>query len=352
MKRLGALIVTIIFIAITAIPVSAAPGIDPLGVKNEVYQAIEDIRAAHGNPTSYLVFLTLDNESKLEKVRLLYIGKYAILAEKNIATGTLATIFQNDDTRTIGSVGISRIDIYGNGYVNITMVLGGLGRGISPGVLISDVSTMSTSKFPASYFNSNQDYKIGPNIPSGVDIKELVELMARATALNRSMYIETSLTKMDFIVSESNELLLDKTITQNRVDELCVRFAELLDQMVLKADMTELQEMLIEAEQIENDGYTNSSWNALQSAIIDGNMIVNSDESTKNQVINGITILSNAMTSLKYALSGALDGNVLGSLADIIMLYVKVLVPMGVTFLCLLMAINLIPLIIKRLTRS
>lgn len=134
-----------------------------------------------------------------------------------------------------------------------------------------------------------------------VDKSELNAVIEQANKIDISKYTPNSLEKLNQGLEVANSAVSNKNATQEEVNEALNALKNAIENLVVKADKTELLNLLEEAKGIDIDKYTSESLEALKTLIEKAEAIM-SDENATQESVDSIKIeISNAIDNLVLA---------------------------------------------------
>ena len=139
------------------------------------------------------------------------------------------------------------------------------------------------------------------------DKSALNDLLAEAEEKEETAYTPSSWKVFSEKVDLAKQVQLDSEASTAEVTKAVEELTNGMNGLVERADTAELNNLIQEAELIKNNGYTEDSWNQLQTAIQEAKALLANADASQNEVNNQITALQQAMDSLKK--DGELDKN-------------------------------------------
>lgn len=143
-----------------------------------------------------------------------------------------------------------------------------------------------------------------PEPPADVDREALEALIKEAEGYNRTDYTEESWAV--FAEALTNAYSVDQNVeaTQDDVDKAAEALQAAIDgleEVHADVNLEEIRALIDEALQIQNDGYTTESWDALQNALVNAALAVSDPDVTQEQIDQLAAALVDAITGLKAA---------------------------------------------------
>ena len=143
-----------------------------------------------------------------------------------------------------------------------------------------------------------------PEPPADVDREALEALIKEAEGYNRTDYTEESWAV--FAEALTNAYSVDQNVeaTQDDVDKAAEALQAAIDgleEVHADVNLEEIRALIDEALQIQNDGYTTESWDALQDALVNAALAVSDPDVTQEQIDQLAAALVDAITALKAA---------------------------------------------------
>lgn len=139
------------------------------------------------------------------------------------------------------------------------------------------------------------------------DKSALNDLLAEAEEKEETAYTPSSWKVFSEKVDLAKQVQLDSEASTAEVTKAVEELTNAMNGLVERADTAELNNLIQEAELIKNNGYTEDSWNQLQTAIQEAKALLANADASQNEVNNQITALQQAMDGLKK--DGELDKN-------------------------------------------
>ena len=131
-----------------------------------------------------------------------------------------------------------------------------------------------------------------------VDKSELNIVIENANKIDISKYTSNSLEHFNKALEVAKNVLSDKDATQVEVNEALIMINNTIENLIEKANKTELLNLLEEAKNIELDKYTSESVSSLKALIDKAEIIVKDDNVTQESVDRIKVELSNAVKVL------------------------------------------------------
>ena len=139
------------------------------------------------------------------------------------------------------------------------------------------------------------------------DKSALNDLLAEAEEKEETAYTPSSWKVFSEKVDLAKQVQLDSEASTAEVTKAVEELTNGMNGLVERADTAELNNLIQEAELIKNNGYTEDSWNQLQTAIQEAKALLANADASQNEVNNQIAALQQSMDSLKK--DGELDKN-------------------------------------------
>lgn len=158
-----------------------------------------------------------------------------------------------------------------------------------------------------------------PEPPADVDREALEALIKEAEGYNRTDYTEESWAV--FAEALTNAYSVDQNVeaTQDDVDKAAEALQAAIDgleEVHADVNLEEIRALIDEALQIQNDGYTTESWDALQNALVNATLAVSDPDVTQEQIDQLAAALRDAIDSLEEAKEEA-DLDAINALIDV-----------------------------------
>lgn len=158
-----------------------------------------------------------------------------------------------------------------------------------------------------------------PEPPADVDREALEALIKEAEGYNRTDYTEESWAV--FAEALTNAYSVDQNVeaTQDDVDKAAEALQAAIDgleEVHADVNLEEIRALIDEALQIQNDGYTTESWDALQNALVNAALAVSDPDVTQEQIDQLAAALRDAIDSLEEAKEEA-DLDAINALIDV-----------------------------------
>ncbi|HJA34313.1 MAG TPA: FIVAR domain-containing protein [Candidatus Mediterraneibacter merdigallinarum] len=155
--------------------------------------------------------------------------------------------------------------------------------------------------------------------PADVDRTALEALIAEAEGYNRTDYTEESWAV--FAEALTNAYSVDQNVeaTQDDVDKAAEALQAAIDgleEVHADVNLEEIRALIDEALQIQNDGYTAESWDALQDALVNAALAVSDPDVTQEQIDQLAAALRDAIDALEEAKEEA-DLDAINALIDV-----------------------------------
>ena len=139
------------------------------------------------------------------------------------------------------------------------------------------------------------------------DKSALNDLLAEAEEKEETAYTPPSWKVFSEKVDLAKQVQLDSEASTAEVTKAVEELTNGMNGLVERADTAELNNLIQEAELIKNNGYTEDSWNQLQTAIQEAKALLANADASQNEVNNQTAALQQSMDSLKK--DGELDKN-------------------------------------------
>lgn len=139
------------------------------------------------------------------------------------------------------------------------------------------------------------------------DKSALNDLLAEAEEKEETAYTPSSWKVFSEKVDLAKQVQLDSEASTAEVTKAVEELTNGMNGLVERADTAELNNLIQEAELIKNNGYTEDSWNQLQTAIQKAKALLANADASQNEVNNQTAALQQSMDSLKK--DGELDKN-------------------------------------------
>lgn len=139
------------------------------------------------------------------------------------------------------------------------------------------------------------------------DKSALNDLLAEAEEKEETAYTPSSWKVFSEKVGLAKQVQLDSEASTAEVTKAVEELTNGMNGLVERADTAELNNLIQEAELIKNNGYTEDSWNQLQTAIQEAKALLANADASQNEVNNQTAALQQSMDSLKK--DGELDKN-------------------------------------------
>ena len=139
------------------------------------------------------------------------------------------------------------------------------------------------------------------------DKSALNDLLAEAEEKEETAYTPSSWKVFSEKVDLAKQVQLDSEASTAEVTKAVEELTNGMNGLVERADTAELNNLIQEAELIKNNGYTEDSWNQLQTAIQEAKVLLANADASQNEVNNQTAALQQSMDSLKK--DGELDKN-------------------------------------------
>ena len=137
------------------------------------------------------------------------------------------------------------------------------------------------------------------------DKSALNDLLAEAEEKEETAYTPSSWKVFSEKVDLAKQVQLDSEASTAEVTKAVEELTNGMNGLVERADTAELNNLIQEAELMKNNGYTEDSWNQLQTAIQEAKALLANADASQNEVNNQTAALQQSMDSLKK--DGELD---------------------------------------------
>ncbi|MDF9836695.1 uncharacterized protein YjdB, partial [Breznakia sp. PF5-3] len=117
-----------------------------------------------------------------------------------------------------------------------------------------------------------------------VDFSELNQLIAQAEAIDASLYTKSSYEALIETVNVAKTLVENENVTQSEVDLSVLAISSALDNLVAKADVEELNQLIAQAEAVDSSMYTRTSYEALMEAVDAAKILLENEDVTQAEV--------------------------------------------------------------------
>lgn len=131
------------------------------------------------------------------------------------------------------------------------------------------------------------------------DKSALNDLLAEAEEKEETAYTPSSWKVFSEKVDLAKQVQLDSEASTAEVTKAVEELTNGMNGLVERADTAELNNLIQEAELIKNNGYTEDSWNQLQTAIQEAKALLANADASQNEVNNQTAALQQSMDSLK-----------------------------------------------------
>lgn len=230
------------------------------------------------------------------------------------------------------------------------------------------VQDLSTASIPAlSTLSYTYDY-IASSVPP-IDITALQSLIVTAKAKTDTGYTDVSWQALQSAIAAAENLLKTTGYTQSQVDSAKNTLQAALDGLALPPalpDTNELIELLIEADKIDDIGYTAPTWTRFDNARASGHSLLARPSYTEPEVsattielsvsMNGLTLQTIISPPLPTGNGFDLGtGEVSGYLVQIPEIssnYIVSIYPVVIGIFSILFSIKIIPLVFKKIFRG
>ena len=155
--------------------------------------------------------------------------------------------------------------------------------------------------------------------PADVDREALEALIKEAEGYNRTDYTEESWAVFAEALTNAYSVDQNTEATQDDVDKAAEALQAAIDgleEVHADVNLEEIRALIDEALQIQNDGYTAESWDALQNALVNAALAVSDPDVTQEQIDQLAAALQDAIDALEKAKEEA-DLDAINALIDV-----------------------------------
>ncbi len=148
---------------------------------------------------------------------------------------------------------------------------------------------------------SNSEYQIPSTGSAAVesDKTALASAIEKAKGLNSADYTRNSWANLPSARSSAEYVLNCDAASQSLVNGALKVLQAMMDNLIPAGDKTELQAAIAEAEALNEEDYTEESWDALQEAVENAQAVVSNSNATQDMVDDALLELETAMNNLE-----------------------------------------------------
>lgn len=254
-------------------------------------------------------------------------------------TKTIVILAKNANGKPVEGVVFAGISNYGQGLQFVTDSRGAIVYQFRTGESVDFSMTDENYSTETNMFTVRTDWETGEitsvagNTPTSiddlivnvivnknggetpVDKSSLEAKIAEAKEKNPEDYTEETFANLTEALKAAEEVLGSDSVTQVEVDAqieaLDAAIAQLEEKTEMPVDKTPLEKKIPEAKKIEKDGFTASSYEALQEAIKTAEGVLNDSKVTQDAVYKAVLDLQKAIDNLKEIAAGTVDKELL-----------------------------------------
>lgn len=130
-----------------------------------------------------------------------------------------------------------------------------------------------------------------------IDYSQLITIIDKAESVDQTKYTPSSLLRVNNEVLKAKALIEKADVTQEEVDQMVTTLSEMIDHLVLKADKTELEELITKIDAIDLSKYENTD--SLITVLNQSKEVLMNEEATQSEVDQAYEMLNASYKQLK-----------------------------------------------------
>ena len=130
-----------------------------------------------------------------------------------------------------------------------------------------------------------------------IDFSQLLTIIDKAESIDQTKYTPSSLLKVNNEVVKAKALMEKADVTQQEIDEMVNTLSELVDNLVLKANKTKLEELIEKIDALDMSKYENTD--SLIVVLNQSREVLMNEEATQSEVDQAYEILNASYKQLK-----------------------------------------------------
>ena len=134
-------------------------------------------------------------------------------------------------------------------------------------------------------------------IADTIDLKQAIDNANQY--LNSTKYTPESLNKLKALMSQAEAILIDKNTSQETVDKMVNQLKTAIDNLVEKADKTDLLSIYDQAVKLDKEKYTMDSFQNLESILKKAEIVINNENVTQQEVDEMYEKINRAISQLE-----------------------------------------------------
>lgn len=138
-----------------------------------------------------------------------------------------------------------------------------------------------------------------PPIIIAVDYSYLERMVNEAEQVNKSDFVSSSLEQFSYELLVSERILSDRNATQTQVDNQVYRLKESMNNLIKKGNKEVLENLIKEAESVNQDIVTSESFEKLTNSISEAKKVIQNENVTQTEVDKAVKELKEAINQLE-----------------------------------------------------
>lgn len=184
-----------------------------------------------------------------------------------------------------------------------------------------------------------------------LNVASLEALVAQVKALWESDYTADTWESLQTVLADAESLLLPSERTQTEIDSMCTRLQTAIDGL-LRYDASALESLIAQVNTLKKADYTASTWSSLQSVLTDAKALLRSSDLTQAVIDSMYTRLQSAVDGLLATQDGVVSPKSLDSMLSYIVGSIAVILSIGIVLLSVVIAVLLVPRMIRKITKA
>ena len=130
-----------------------------------------------------------------------------------------------------------------------------------------------------------------------IDYSQLLAIIGKVESIDQTKYTPSSLLRVNNEVLKAKALIDKADVTQEEIDEMVTTLSEAIDYLVLKADKTKLEELILKIDALDMSKYENID--SLITVLNQSKEVLMNEESTQSEVNQAYEMLNTSYKQLK-----------------------------------------------------